>query len=134
MRGKIAWLKSSVRHRTLAPFDGITRIRFKGSSNWTSQPLRLPPHFYLVENKTPLREVNERQNCRPSVMDVPANLECNCDSADETFRNAISHQPAIGLPPPSRSYGKWQAIDRSPVSRRTRRCNCRRRPYHPPCP
>jgi hypothetical protein len=42
MRGKIAWLKSPVRHRTLAPFDGITRIRFKGSSNWTSQPLRLP--------------------------------------------------------------------------------------------
>ena len=42
MRGEIAWLKSPVRHRTLAPFDGITRIRFKGSSNWTSQPLRLP--------------------------------------------------------------------------------------------
>jgi hypothetical protein len=42
MRGKIAWLKSLVRHRTLAPFGGITRIRFKGSSNWTSQPLRLP--------------------------------------------------------------------------------------------
>ena len=42
MRGKIAWLKSPVRHRTLAPFGGITRIRFKGSSNWTSQPLRLP--------------------------------------------------------------------------------------------
>jgi hypothetical protein len=39
---KIAWLKSPVRHRTLAPFDGITRIRFKGSSNWTSQPSRLP--------------------------------------------------------------------------------------------
>jgi hypothetical protein len=42
MLGKIAWLKSPVRHRTLAPFGGITRIRFKGSSNWTSQPLRLP--------------------------------------------------------------------------------------------
>src|SRR5207249_8397857 len=42
VRGKIAWLKSPVRHRTLAPFDGITRIRFKGSSSWTSQPLRLP--------------------------------------------------------------------------------------------
>ena len=42
MRGEITWLKSPVRHRTLAPFDGITRIRFKGSSNWTSQPLRLP--------------------------------------------------------------------------------------------
>ena len=45
MRGEIAWLKSPVRHRTLAPFDGITRIRFKGSSNWTSQPLRLPRIF-----------------------------------------------------------------------------------------
>src|SRR6476660_2672150 len=42
VRGKIAWLKSPVRHRTLAPFGGITRIRFKGSSSWTSQPLRLP--------------------------------------------------------------------------------------------
>jgi len=42
MRGKIAWLKLPVGNRTLAPFDGITRIRFKGSSNWTSQPLRLP--------------------------------------------------------------------------------------------
>jgi hypothetical protein len=27
---KIAWLKSPVRHRTLAPCVGITRIRFKG--------------------------------------------------------------------------------------------------------
>jgi hypothetical protein len=26
-----AWLISLVQHRTLAPFDGITRIRFKGS-------------------------------------------------------------------------------------------------------
>src|SRR5881397_2815453 len=26
-----AWLTSPVRHRTLAPFGGITRIRFKGS-------------------------------------------------------------------------------------------------------
>jgi hypothetical protein len=57
-----------------------------------------PPHFYLVQNKTPLREVNDRQNCRPSVMDVPANLERNCDSAVETFRNAVSRQAAIGLP------------------------------------
>ena len=48
-------------------------------------------------------------------MDVPANLECNCDSADETFRNAVSHQPAIGLPPPSRWCGKWPAIDRSSI-------------------
>jgi hypothetical protein len=48
MRGKIAWLKSPVRHRTLAPFGGITRIRFKGSSNWTSQPWRLPRNLAYV--------------------------------------------------------------------------------------
>jgi hypothetical protein len=47
MRRKIAWLKLPVRHRTLAPFDGITRIRFKGSrspavARLDSQPLRLP--------------------------------------------------------------------------------------------
>ena len=50
--------KSPVRHRTLAPFVGITRIRFKGSSNWTSQPSRLPSIFFLGQNKTGLREVN----------------------------------------------------------------------------
>src|SRR5262245_41309432 len=48
MRGKIARLKSPVRHRTLAPFGGITRIRFKGSSNRTSQPLRLPRIFFRI--------------------------------------------------------------------------------------
>jgi hypothetical protein len=47
-----------VRHRTLAPFGGITRIRFKGSSNWTSQPLRLPRIFFLGQNKTRICEVN----------------------------------------------------------------------------
>jgi hypothetical protein len=57
---KIAWLKSPVRHRTLAPFGGITRIRFKGSSNWTSQPWRLPRS---VENKAGPREVNAAQWC-----------------------------------------------------------------------
>ena len=72
MRGKIASLKSPVRHRTLAPFDGITRIRFKGSSNWTSQPLRLPR---LVENeiKAGPCEVNEtRRHDRESVNVTPA--------------------------------------------------------------
>src|SRR5205809_6830246 len=67
MRGKIAWLKSPVRHRTLAPFDGITRIRFKGSSNWTSQPLRLPrsvefrirPTFAKSTHRPKLRGVRQ---------------------------------------------------------------------------
>jgi len=46
------------RHRTLAPFGGITRIRFKGSSDFrTSQPLRLPRINY-VQNRTTRGEVN----------------------------------------------------------------------------
>jgi len=60
MRGKIAKLKSSVRHRTLAPFDGITRIRFKGSSNRTSQPLRLPRSLIRSESKARVQQVNNR--------------------------------------------------------------------------
>ena len=44
---EIRRLKIPVRHRTLAPFGGITRIRFKGSSSWTSQPLRLPRSIEL---------------------------------------------------------------------------------------
>jgi hypothetical protein len=56
--GKIAWLKSPVRHRTLAPFGGITRIRFKGSSNLDLSAIAAPPHFFLVQNKTLQCEVN----------------------------------------------------------------------------
>jgi hypothetical protein len=37
-----------VRHRTLAPFGSITRIRFKGSSSWTSQPWQLPRNLAYV--------------------------------------------------------------------------------------
>jgi len=45
--------ESPVRHRTLAPFGGITRIRFKGSSDLrTSQPLRLPRTLITTEDKT----------------------------------------------------------------------------------
>jgi hypothetical protein len=68
MRGKIAWLKSPVRHRTLAPFDGITRIRFKGSSNWTSQPWRLPRIVELRIRPDPgksTRHVGESVNVMP---------------------------------------------------------------------
>src|SRR6476659_3046749 len=68
MRGKIAWLKSPVRHRTLAPFGGITRIRFKGSSNRTSQPLRLPR---CVESRIrPELAKSTQRNCRASVSDA----------------------------------------------------------------
>src|SRR6267378_8000751 len=68
MRGKIAWLKSPVRHRTLAPFGGITRIRFKGSSNWTSQPLRLPRCVELRIRPDPSKST--QRNCRASVSDA----------------------------------------------------------------
>jgi hypothetical protein len=72
MRRKIAWLKSPVRHRTLAPFDGITRIRFKGSSNWTSQPWRLPRIVELRIRPDP-GEVNEaRRHDREAVNVMPA--------------------------------------------------------------
>jgi hypothetical protein len=68
----IAWLKSPVRHPTLAPFGGITRIRFKGSSNWTSQPLRLPR--CVEENKGAPCKVNDEQLARSSL-GHPANLQ-----------------------------------------------------------
>src|SRR5207244_10233841 len=84
MRGKIAWLKLPVRHRTLAPFDGITRIRFKGSSNWTSQPLRLPRLVEMrlkpdpgkstrrqIANHSARRPTNlESLGCRGRLLDV----------------------------------------------------------------
>ena len=48
-----------VRHRTLASFGGITRIRFKGSvASATLSAMRLPRIFYFVQNKTRLWEVN----------------------------------------------------------------------------
>ena len=69
MRGKIAWLKSPVRHRTLAPFGGITRIRFKGSSNWTSQPSRLPRLVELRLRPDPGKST--RQVGTVNVREVP---------------------------------------------------------------
>src|SRR6266481_1249421 len=74
MRGKIAWLKSPVRHRTLAPFDGITRIRFKGSSNWTSQPLRLP-RIVELRIKPDLTKSTRLQIANHRLLNVPAKLE-----------------------------------------------------------
>ena len=61
MRGRIAWLKSPVRHRTLTPFGGITRIRFKGSrspavAGTGLSAIAAPPHF--LQNKTRNCEVN----------------------------------------------------------------------------
>jgi hypothetical protein len=44
---KIAWLKSPVRRRTLAPFGGITRIRFKGSSKLDLSAIAAPPQSEL---------------------------------------------------------------------------------------
>src|SRR5262245_31655129 len=43
-----ARLKSPVRHRTLAPFGGITRIRFKGFVSPTSQPSGSPALSFSV--------------------------------------------------------------------------------------
>jgi hypothetical protein len=46
----------------LAPFGGITRIRFKGSAPKQFGALsatRLPRTFFLAQNKTRLCEVNE---------------------------------------------------------------------------
>jgi hypothetical protein len=50
-----------VRHRTLAPFGGITRIRFKGSpaSHRTLSHCGSPAAF-LNQNKTQMCEVNGR--------------------------------------------------------------------------
>jgi hypothetical protein len=90
MRGKIAWLKSSVRHRTLAPFGGITRIRFKGSSNWTSQPSRLP-RIAEAKCKFAIRKKN--------LSDPPSSRDC-----ETTAWQARLRQPAFV--PPSRDYGE----------------------------
>jgi hypothetical protein len=50
---------SPVRHRTLAPFGGITRIRFKGSPAFARlSAKRLPRTFFLGQNKTGINEVN----------------------------------------------------------------------------
>jgi len=62
----LAWLTSPVRPRTLAPFGGITRIRFKGSSNWTSQPLRLPRIVFSVRIRPdPTKSTNANIAARP---------------------------------------------------------------------
>jgi hypothetical protein len=48
--------------RLLAPFGGITRIKFKGSSHYrTSQPLGSPA--LLFQNRTTPGEVNATKNC-----------------------------------------------------------------------
>ena len=64
--------KMPVRHRTLAPFGGITRIRFKGSAPkpfGALSAIAAPPHFSLGENKTRICEVNQLS---PVVAAVPA--------------------------------------------------------------
>jgi hypothetical protein len=61
-----------VRHRTLAPFGGITRIRFKGFDQRFAPIISAtaaPPHFSLGENKTRICEVNQLS---PVVAAVPA--------------------------------------------------------------
>jgi hypothetical protein len=47
MRGR-ASLSCQSGNRTLAPFDGITRIRFKGSvAGATLSAIAAPPHYYF---------------------------------------------------------------------------------------
>jgi hypothetical protein len=44
-----AWLKCQSGNRTLAPFDGITRIRFKGSvAGATLSAIAAPPHYCFL--------------------------------------------------------------------------------------
>src|SRR4030095_2325298 len=85
MRGKIAWLKSPVRHRTLAPFGGITRIRFKGSSNWTSQPLRLPR---IVELR--LRPGLEKSTRHTVCTSAPTGGICERGACSQTANENLS--------------------------------------------
>ena len=55
-----AWLILPVQHRTLAPFDGITRIRFKGSPLQTDTLSHCgsPAVLLLSQNRTRTSEVN----------------------------------------------------------------------------
>src|SRR6476646_5572139 len=84
MRGKIAWLKSPVRHRTLAPFGSITRIRFKGSSNWTSQPSRLPRCVELRIRPDPVKST-QHTVCTSARQERPER-----DTCEQTVRQNLS--------------------------------------------
>ena len=122
---EIAWLKSPVRHRTLAPFGGITHIRFKGSSNWTSQPLRLPRIFFLGQIKTQLWEVNRCICCafrRGRGNPRAQCLQPNCQR--ETIPRLV---------PVSRSCERSPAILPCFSSRQSRRCKFRFGPCRRTC-
>ena len=127
---KIAWLKSPVRHRTLAPFGGITRIRFKGSSNWTSQPSRLPR--YIESRIRPELVKSTDRNCGASVSNA---LQITCTS-ELTRSNRLDRQPQLTARsafPVSRSCGKWPSIFHSPVSTRFRHYKHQTYPYRRKC-
>ena len=128
---EIAWLKLPVRHRTLAPFGGITRIRFKGSPAHSvercpdSQPLRLPRIFFLGQNKTQLWEVNSCTCCtlrHDTGNPLAQCLQPNCQ------RETIPR-----LAPVSRSCERSPAILPCLFSTQNRRCKFRFGPCRRTC-
>src|SRR4029077_11978856 len=88
------------RNRTLAPFGGITRIRFKGSSDWTSQPLRLP--------RTTKKEKRKKKEEKVEIV-VRSNRGTHHKSASAprddpaTEKNANGENAASGEIEPSRT-------------------------------
>src|SRR5437016_1329360 len=107
MRWNHAWL--SCQSVPGPPFGGITRIRFKGSAPKQFGALsatRLPRTFFLAQNKTDTSEVNDEQ-LQAVCYGRSTNPQSGCDSAVESFRNAVSRQVAIDLLPALRSCGKW---------------------------
>jgi hypothetical protein len=141
-----AWLISPVRHRTLASFGGITRIRFKGSpashrtlSHCGSPALRL-------QNKTRKKDVKGGSAALSDDAKILAAFGCvNLTSSKGLLdpppefnvaqRRGYSGSIIISLlPPVLRSYERWPSTCPSPSSRPSRRCRCRKRPCPQTCP
>jgi hypothetical protein len=132
-------------HGYLASFGGITRIRFKGSSDFsrTSQPGGSPALSFSGENKTRLNEVNiagaitgrRCQPRKPSGFTEPRGRKPERTSRTPYKRGELQARiipRVLRLFLPLCWCGKWRAIDRSPVSKRIRRCRSRTYPFHPP--
>jgi hypothetical protein len=121
---RIAWLKSPVRHRTLAPFGGITRIRFKGFDRPFAPIIsarRLPRTFFLGQNKTGLGEVNATDcGCMAHVGAGQARNPANALPAAKLLTRSTRR-----LLPASRSCERSPAIAPYSSSRQKRRCKFR---------
>ena len=90
----------------LAPFGGITRIRFKGSSNWTSQPSRLPRICYLLRiglarAKSIIRDQASLNLNRTTSCQTARASPCRFGDDPATKQNANGENAASGKIEPS---------------------------------